>query len=82
MKNTLSPELVFTIDEIRALGYGTNFNVLNPADGFRKDGRLWFGTCDQCGESVTNSSLKGVWEHSEKTGRSSWRSINYCPTGF
>ena len=49
---------------IRENGIGNGFTVLNPADGFRKDGRLWFGTCSECGESVTNSIFNGYWEHS------------------
>lgn len=51
------------IQQIRLEGQGNGFRVLDPHDGFRKDDRLWFGTCDQCGKSVTNSSLTGVWEH-------------------
>ena len=52
------------IMKIRENGIGSNFRVINPADGFRKDNRLWFGTCSVCGERVVNSSFKGVWEHS------------------
>jgi hypothetical protein len=52
------------IMEIRKNGIGSNFSVINPEDGYRKDNRLWFGTCSECGESVTNSSLKGSWVHS------------------
>jgi len=49
---------------IRENGIGSNFTALNPADGFRKDNKLWFATCSECGESVTNSNLNGVWMHS------------------
>jgi hypothetical protein len=52
------------IMEIRENGIGSNFSVVDQADGFRKDNRLWFGTCSVCGERVTNSSFRGVWEHS------------------
>lgn len=39
------------------------FTVLNPEDGYRKDNRLWFGECSECGERITNSALDGVWKH-------------------
>ena len=59
------------------------FTVLNPADGYRKDNRLWFGECSECGESVTNSHLKGIWEHTqilEQDGLSTKsKTIDYCP---
>lgn len=76
---------------IRVNGIGSNFKVLNPEDGFRKDNRLWFGTCSECGESVTNSALTGKgWEHSITTvisyhadGKtpchSVSKSVDYCP---
>lgn len=75
---------------IREQGIGNGFTVLNPADGHRQDNRLWFGTCSECGESVTNSSLTGKgWEHNlivEETLHASGtvayrmsKSINYCP---
>lgn len=51
---------------VRENGIGSNFSVINPADGFRKDNRLWFGTCSVCGQSVTNSAIDGRgWLHSE-----------------
>lgn len=81
---------------IRENGIGSNFSVENPADGFRKDNRLWFGTCSVCGESVTNSAVSGRgWEHNiylvrgsfskenfEKGiyNHSSSRNVDYCPT--
>lgn len=78
---------------IRENGIGSNFKVLNPADGYRKDDRLWFGTCAECGETVTNSALKGEgWMHSIHSvqvmyapalGRefelNSYKKVNYCP---
>jgi hypothetical protein len=78
-------------DTIRSEGIGNGFKVANPADGFRKDNRLWFGTCETCGERVTNSALTGKgWEHNlilETTyhadGKSilsqTSRNIDYCP---
>jgi hypothetical protein len=39
------------------------FTALNCEDGFRKDNRLWFGECSECGERITNSALDGVWKH-------------------
>lgn len=66
------------------------FTVLNPADGFRKDNRLWFGECSVCGERVHNSALKGIWEHTlilEQTKNADGfvtyqksRDIDYCPS--
>ena len=39
------------------------FTAINCEDGFRKDNRLWFGECSECGERITNSALDGVWKH-------------------
>ena len=67
--------------EIRENGIGSNFRVINPADGFRKDNRLWFGTCSVCGERVVNSSFRGVWEHTittQKGVRISMRKYEDC----
>jgi hypothetical protein len=71
------------------------FTALNCEDGFRKDNRLWFGECSECGERITNSALDGVWKHtiySEKGFYSkeafdegifynfaSSRQVDYCP---
>lgn len=86
--------LVITKDnfqQVREQGIGNGFTVLNPADGFRKDNRLWFGECSECGDTVTNSSLKGEgWIHSITTVHSyhadgvtpchsSSVFVNYCP---
>jgi hypothetical protein len=49
--------------QVREQGLGNGFAVINPADGFRKDNRLWFGECSECGERITNSALDGVWKH-------------------
>jgi hypothetical protein len=72
-----------TIQETREYGIGNGFNVLNPEDGYRKDNRLWFGECSKCGERVTNSSLKGIWEHTlylvKEKNHSVSKSIDYCP---
>lgn len=71
--------------EIRESGIGNGFTVSNPADGYRKDNRLWFGTCDTCGESVTNSSLTGKgWEHDVVVGTIGTtgkihKRLDYCP---
>lgn len=80
---------------VRENGTGTNFTVIEPVDGFRKDNRLWFGTCSVCGERVTNSALVGYWEHSINLVQGSFskdnfdkgiynhgssRNVNYCPT--
>jgi hypothetical protein len=71
------------IMEIRENGIGSNFRVINPADGFRKDNRLWFGTCSVCNGRVINSSFKGVWEHSVTTENGNMISIRRfedCPS--
>lgn len=75
---------------IRENGIGSNFSVINPADGFRKDNRLWFGTCSECGQSVTNSALTGRgWEHEIILSREvhpsgmvhqSSKNVTYCPS--
>jgi hypothetical protein len=83
-------------DSIRINGIGTNFSVVNPADGFRKDNRLWFGTCSECNESVTNSAIDGRgWLHTVYlmkgyfskdnylkgiTNHASSKQVTYCPT--
>ncbi len=73
-------------NQIRVEGIGNGFTVINPADGFRKDNRLWFGTCSECNEMVTNSSMTGKgWEHSVvvrligTTGKEI-KSVDYCPS--
>lgn len=77
--------MVMPISQVREQGVGFNFKVLNPADGYRQDGRLWFGNCEICGERVTNSALNGVWMHDEiieqREGFKSSRQITYCPQG-
>lgn len=78
------------LSEIRENGLGNGFAVLNPEDGFRRDNTLWFGTCSECGESVSNSWRDGVWEHAIRTNQTyhkdgsllsqSTRFVDYCPT--
>lgn len=75
---------------VRENGIGNGFTVLNPRDGFRKDNRLWFGTCSVCNESVTNSAIDGRgWIHEivlideilpGGTRHRSSRHVAYCPT--
>ncbi len=52
-----------TFQEAREQGIGSNFMVLNPADGFRKDNSLWFGKCAECGEHVAHSYHTQAWTH-------------------
>jgi hypothetical protein len=72
------------INEIREQGIGSNFKVINQADGYQKNNRLWFGDCVECGERVTNSNLKGVWVHTiilERDGHSTKsKDVDFCPT--
>lgn len=71
------------IAEIRSLGLGSNFMVINQADGFRKDNKLWIGECAECGGRVTNSNLNGIWTHSKVTknedGSTSSQPLYSCP---
>lgn len=75
--------------QVREQGIGNGFTVINPADGYQKNNRVWFGTCSVCGEMVTNSALTGNgWEHSVKGAKLTpdgeiiytySKSVNYCP---
>ena len=59
------------------------FTALNCEDGFKKDNRLWFGECSECGERITNSHLKGIWEHTlileQGKNYTKSKTIDYCP---
>jgi hypothetical protein len=52
---------------VRKEGIGTNFKVINPEDGFRKDGAVWFGKCDTCGGHVASSRFEEGWTHNVTT---------------
>lgn len=77
------------VQQVRENGLGNGFIVTEPADGFRQDGTVWFGTCETCGETVTNSWRDGVWKHtvySSKTyystgliAQSASKQTDYCP---
>lgn len=68
---------------IREQGIGSNFKVLNPKDGYRKDNSVWFGECANCGERVSNSVWHGVWHHTIETpsdfGSVNRTKLDYCP---
>ena len=72
------------INEIREQGIGSNFKVINQADGYQKNNRLWFGECVECNERVTNSNLNGIWVHTiilEQNGLSTKsKDVDFCPT--
>ncbi len=81
---------MMSIKEVRELGLGNGFEVLNPADGYRQDNTLWFGECSVCGERISNSlNSGGVWEHElilnaeyYPDGRlftKTSKQIDYCP---
>jgi len=79
-------DVQMNIVEIRKNGIGSNFSVVNPHDGYRKDNRLWFGECSECGEMVSSSSMsaKSVgWTHTltKKISETGFQmtSIDYCP---
>jgi hypothetical protein len=79
-----------TLARIREDGVGNGFTVLDPKDGFRQDGKLWFGTCAVCNGRVTNSRLDGVWTHYKTITvsrhangsplRQDTQTFDYCPT--
>jgi hypothetical protein len=90
MKQTNDPTALFTgsMDpyemrkEIRELGLGQGFKVLNPEDGYRKDDSIWFGECDQCGTRVSNGRFFGLkWVHTVKVdgSNSATKHVEYCP---
>lgn len=68
---------------VREQGIGSNFIVLNPEDGYRKDNSVWFGECANCGERVSNSVWHGVWHHKlyipNEDGSTSVKSLDQCP---
>jgi hypothetical protein len=84
-----------TFQEAREQGIGSNFMVLNPADGFRKDDTLWFGECAECGARVTHSYHNKAWTHTlyeyqewfskeafdkgMPANHSKSRDVGYCP---
>lgn len=77
------------VQHIRTAGLGNGFSVTDTRDGFRQDGALWFGTCETCGETVTNSWRDGVWTHTTYTSQtyystghiatSTSKQTDYCP---
>lgn len=77
------------LSQIRESGLGNGFTALDPHDGFRRDDTLWFGTCSECGEIVTNSWREGIWKHTIYTNKtyhasgallsSTSHEADYCP---
>ena len=69
------------IATLRGQGIGSNFTVADPADGYRQNDQLWFGTCSICDERVTSSLHDdGVWMHKEYgPDGNSYRHIDFCP---
>jgi len=78
--------------EIRKNGTGNGFTVINPHDGYRKDNRLWFGECSECGEQVVSSLMSAKntgWTHEIRSNVKyhdsgnvlsySSISVDYCP---
>lgn len=72
--------------EIRKNGIGNGFTVIKPEDGYRKDNAVWFGTCSNCNEMVSSSSVStkyNGWVHTlvkplGETG-SVRTAVDYCP---
>jgi hypothetical protein len=85
-------QMELDIQTVREGGIGTGFKVLDPHDGFRDNGQLWFGKCETCGETVTNSWHTGLWEHTVYSYIEYWhkdslfpnhtrsQKVTYCPT--
>jgi hypothetical protein len=76
------------IKKIRELGIGSNFRVINPKDGYRKDNHLWFGECENCGQYVASSLVSKFqgwthWIELESIGLTGKRvvEVDYCPKG-
>ena len=71
------------MNKVEKVQEANGFTALNCEDGFRKDNRLWFGECSECGERITNSALKGVWEHTlileQGHNYTKSKNIDYCP---
>ena len=85
-------QMEIDIQTVREAGIGNGFKALDPHDGSRKNDQLWFAKCAACGETVTNSWLKGVWEHDVYTyieyyskdslfpNHTRSHKVDYCPT--
>jgi hypothetical protein len=71
--------------EIRKNGIGNGFTVIKPEDGYRKDNAVWFGTCSNCNEMVSSSSVSlksNGWTHKvirQENGYQVHTSVDYCP---
>jgi hypothetical protein len=57
----------YGLQTIREKGIGSNFSVVSPEDGFRKDNAVWFGKCEVCGGHVSSSRFDKGWTHSIAT---------------
>jgi hypothetical protein len=68
------------VREVRTLGLGSGFSVIDPKDGVKGDDSIWFGTCDNCGETVSNDKRLGLWEHRTVEGEKAQYSTS-CPKG-
>ena len=83
--------MLYVMSSNREQGIGSNFEVKDPKDGFRKDNTVWFGTCSICNEIVSNSRHNLTWMHSidlkvtyHASGHIASRQsiqIDYCPYG-
>jgi hypothetical protein len=62
-KIKVTKEMRNKMNEVTKVQEANGFTALNCEDGYRKDNRLWFGECSECGERITNSALDGVWKH-------------------
>lgn len=62
---------------VREMGIGSNFNVENPTLTNPEED-VWSGTCELCGNSVTNYGSRG-WEHTISFNDGSVENKLHCP---
>lgn len=83
------------MNKVEKTQIANGFTALNCEDGYRKDNRLWFGECSECGQRIHNSHLVGKWEHTIYTEKgfyskeafelglfynfASSKDVDYCP---
>ena len=59
----VTKEMRNKMNKVEKIQKANGFTALNCEDGYRKDNRLWFGECSECGERIHNSALDGIWMH-------------------
>ena len=64
-KIVVTKEMRNKMNKVEKVQEANGFTAINCEDGFRKDNRLWFGECSECGERITNSAFDGFWTHTQ-----------------